>query len=201
MKRAIAVSVALALGWTLAACLPVLPGQTTDNPALPLPSAAIDLQSTAEVMAATLSAQTIAALPTASLPPSKTFTPIASSSPTSGTPAAAATATGISAATQATGTLGAAISIDKLPKNTPYGLIHIENKSGTQVDISLHCTTLKGYSTILEYTNVGNLSIEAPLGSYVYVVYAGGKQLIGSFSFKTNPKLSITVYKDRVAIH
>jgi hypothetical protein len=75
------------------------------------------------------------------------------------------------------------------------------NRSGTQADISLHCTTRKGQFTILEFENVRSLGIDAPLGDYVYVVYVGGRQLIGDFSFRTDQKLTITIYQDRVTVH
>lgn len=39
-----------------------------------------------------------------------------------------------------------------------------------------------------------------PQGNYVYVVYVGGRQIIGSFSFFIAQKLIISIYQDRVVI-
>ena len=39
-----------------------------------------------------------------------------------------------------------------------------------------------------------------PQGYYVYVVYVGGRQIIGNFSFLTAQKLLISIYQDRVVI-
>jgi hypothetical protein len=69
------------------------------------------------------------------------------------------------------------------------------------VDISLHCTTKKGLQAILEYNNIRNVFTMLPEGNYVYVVYVGGRQVVGGFSFLTAQKLFIDVYKDRVVIH
>jgi hypothetical protein len=101
----------------------------------------------------------------------------------------------------ATATVPELISLDKLPPGTIYKRVRIENRSRSQMDISLHCTTLKGLQTVLEYENVKNLSVEAPDGNYIFVVYAGGRQMTGGFSLLTVPSLTITVYADRVAVH
>ncbi len=54
---------------------------------------------------------------------------------------------------------------------------------------------------MLEYENVRNLTVQAPEGSYVYVVYVGGRRMIGDFSLLHVPGATLTVYKDRVALH
>jgi hypothetical protein len=114
-----------------------------------------------------------------------------------------ATATGTLAPIEPTptATVPELISLDKLPPGTIYKRVRIENRSRSQMDISLHCTTLKGLQTVLEYENVKNLSVEAPDGNYIFVVYAGGRQMTGGFSLLTVPSLTITVYADRVAVH
>jgi hypothetical protein len=100
-----------------------------------------------------------------------------------------------------TATILVSVSLDKLPPGTVYKRVRIENRSRTQMDISLHCTTIQGLQTVLEYENVKNLAIEAPEGKYVYVVYVGGRQFVGAFSLLDMPNATITVYADRVAIH
>jgi hypothetical protein len=39
-----------------------------------------------------------------------------------------------------------------------------------------------------------------PQGNYVYVVYVGGRRIIGNFSFLIAQKLLISIYQDRVVI-
>ncbi|HEX2697645.1 MAG TPA: hypothetical protein VHM28_08045 [Anaerolineales bacterium] len=183
--------------FVLAACLPAAPTQ----PASSTPKSTANVRATAKVATETPSLQTIEA--SATLAPSSTFTPIFSPTSTSETATATQAITGTVAAgtTQATATLGQPISIDTLPPNTVYNTIHVQNKSGTQVDISLHCTTRRGLQTILEYNSIKNIFIKAPEGDYVYVIYVGGRRLIGSFSFINTGTLTLIVYRDRVAIH
>lgn len=197
MKRVFAVT--FALGLMLTACLPALPGQTEVNQATP--SLSSDKQAATEAPT-----QTTEPLPTSTLVPTKTFTPIPSLTPPSASETPIATAiigtpaTSTSQTPSATTTLPG-LSIDKLPAGTIYVRIRIENKSRTQMDISLQCTTRQGLFTVLEYTNVRSIFVDAPQGNCVYVVYVGGRQLIGNFSLSADRKLTITVYKDRVAIH
>ena len=68
------------------------------------------------------------------------------------------------------------------------------------MDISLHCTTRSGQQAVLEYGNVRNITIDAPVGDYVYVVYVGGRKIVGSFSLRRLPDATITVYADHVSV-
>jgi hypothetical protein len=198
----------LAAGAFLAACAPGFPSLPAlapiATPASPLPlSTATAAATSTPVIAPTSS-------PTATL----TFTPIPSLTPTAVvetalTPGAGATGSPAASFTpvvlgtlQATGTatLVEPISLDKLPPDTVYKRVRIDNESRAQMDISLHCTTHQGLHTILEYTNVRNLTIEAPEGDYVYVVYVGGRQIVGTFSLRHVPSVYITVYKDHVTV-
>ena len=70
---------------------------------------------------------------------------------------------------------GESVSLDKLPSGTIYETIVINNNSETEADISLHCTTIHGLQTVLEYDHVRHLTIQAPQGNYVYVEYDGGR--------------------------
>ncbi len=178
-------------------------------PTLPALAPAAPTATPAPLSTATAAAtDTPVIAPSNSPTPAATFTPIPSLTPTAGletalSPSVLATGTlGITTTPQATGTatLVEAISLDKLPPDTVYKRVRIDNESHAQMDISLHCTTHQGLHTILEYTNVRNLTIEAPEGDYVYVVYVGGRQIVGSFSLRHVPSAYITVYKDHATV-
>lgn len=194
MRRVAALCTAIALGSGLVACIPNLPGL----PFAGAPSPVADLQPTS-VPSATMSpiaTSTTVSSPTAAFTPIPTFTP--ANVAATGTAQAATPSAGTSTATA---TAAQSISLDKLPAGTVYKRVRIENRAREQMDISLHCTTVKGLHTVIEYTNVRNLLIQAPEGDYVYVFYVGGHPLMGSFSLVKVPSVTITVYKDHVAIH
>ena len=181
-----------------------LPGQK------PLPTPPADLNATAAVLAATLVAQTAGSSPQPATTLTSTFTPIASGTLTARTPSLPAGASLTSATvTHTAGTPPPAsptvtsgpITIDTLPANTPYGTIRLENRSKTGVSLSLHCTTLRGYRTILEYDVYRTTIIEAPLGDYVYVVYIGGHKFVGTFTYGQPSTLVVTFYRDKVVVH
>jgi hypothetical protein len=94
----------------------------------------------------------------------------------------------------------ASFGLDKLPRGTVYKEVRILNRSHAQMDISLHCTTREGIEAILEYGDVRNITIKAPEGRYVYVVYVGGRKIEGSFSLLHATSAVITVYKDHVTV-
>ncbi len=203
MRRAAAHFIVLVLGLSLAACVPrlQLPALLPPTPSPSTPS--IQLSATSQATS------TLAPSPTATVTPTNTaFTPIPSLTPT-GTPSApfdlttTTTATGTAPTLEptATSTFVESISLDKLPKDTVYKPVRIHNATRAQMDISLHCTTHKGLQTVLEYDSVRNLSIKAPDGDYIYVVYVGGRMMSGSFSLLGSPNLTITVYADRVTVH
>lgn len=98
-------------------------------------------------------------------------------------------------------TLSGSVANENLPSNTVYKQAHIRNISGKPVDITLNCTTNKGLKVVLEYHNVKNLFTNLPEGNYDYVIFVGGRQLMGGFSFISAPKLFMTIYEDRIAIH
>lgn len=207
MKRvAFLRSIALVSCFTLSACLPLL-----GNPAFDLPSP------TPEAVQNTSPAPKTITVPTVSteFPPSQAFFPTGLFTPIpSFTPTSTKTSVAIPLATETpslhsltailvTDTVDSAgsIGIDKLPANTVYKPAHIQNISRTQVDFELHCTTNHGLQTVLEYENLRNVFTMLPEGNYFYVVYVGGKRLVGNFTFITNPKLFIVIDKDRVVIH
>lgn len=186
----------------LGGCLPATP----QGPAAPT----ADLDATAAVFASTLLAQTVAPGPLFTPTIGITFTPIPHGSPTAGTSTPTATAsltvtaaspTARTATPGATAASSGPVVIGELPANTPFGTIRLENRSKTGVSVSLHCTTNKGYQTIMEYDVYRRTIIEAPLGRYVYVVYIGGHKFVGSFTYGQASPLTITFYRDKVVVH
>jgi len=57
-----------------------------------------------------------------------------------------------------------------------------------------------GKYSILEYPVEGRITIKAPVGSYLYVTWVGGRKMVGEFRLKHNDDLTITLYRDRVVI-
>jgi hypothetical protein len=87
-----------------------------------------------------------------------------------------------------------------MPPSLPFGEITLRNKSKAEVYISLRCVTKDGYVTIIEYPVKGVVTTRALAGQYTYVVWVGGRQIVGDFALKKSQDLAITIYKDRVAI-
>ncbi len=196
MKSLARYGIVLVLVLLLSSCLPALPGQTAIE--LPTSTPAFGLTSASAATATLTFTPSPVPSSTPTISPTSTFTPISTFTPMgglviTGTPLANTTVS-------ATIVPGELVSLDKLPSSTIYETIVINNNSETEVDISLHCTTIHGLQTVLEYIHVRHLTIQAPQGNYVYVVYVGGKMLSGGFPLLTQFKKSITIYKDRVVI-
>lgn len=208
-------------GLFLSACLPAAfkPKAT----ASPNPISVADLQKTATVLAReALQSQTtlvpapsdtaapaiIANTPTheiptdtlTSIPPTQTATSGAELT-NSGTPAPAATSTSTTAAAS-TPTSGAPIPLHSgtMPPSLPFGNITLINRSKTDVYISLRCVTKDDLVTIIEYPVAGMEKVNAPAGRYTYVVWVGGRQIIGEFALGKSQDLTIKIFKDRVEI-
>ena len=88
-----------------------------------------------------------------------------------------------------------------LPPALPSGKVKLINKSKAEVYISMHCTTIDGYTTIIEYPVAGRMSVPAPAGKYTYVAWVGGRQFQGSFSLGVRDDVEITFEKDKVKIN
>jgi hypothetical protein len=86
------------------------------------------------------------------------------------------------------------------PPSIPYGKIWLRNKAKADAYISMQCTTIAGYNTILEYPVGGPIRVSAPAGKYSYVVWVGGRQILGTFGLDRQEEISITIYKDKVTI-
>lgn len=87
-----------------------------------------------------------------------------------------------------------------LPPAVPFSHITLVNKAKTEAYISLQVTMPDGTYSILEYPVEGRIKIQAPVGSYLYVTWVGGRKMVGEFRLKNNDDVTITLYKDRVVI-
>ncbi len=199
MWRVAARFIVFACGLSLAACVPDLPALLSSTP-LPSSSSPLALSPSASASPAPLPTLITDSAPTIIVDASGTFTPIPTFTSTNGPGTLAATVL-MPTLPPLTATVVESVSLDKLPPGTVYKPVRIENLSRSEMDISLHCTTLRGLQTVLEYEGVKRLTVQAPDGNYVYVVYVGGRKIVGSFSILDVPNLTITVYADRVAIH
>jgi hypothetical protein len=87
-----------------------------------------------------------------------------------------------------------------MPPNLPFGKITLINRSKTEVYISLRCVTPSGYITIVEYPVGGMVKANIPAGKYTYVLWVGGRQILGDFALGKAQSLMIKIFKDRVEI-
>ena len=220
-KTVIPVSIiALALG---ACVLPAIPSPNTGS--TPNTGPTVDA-GTVDAVLETAVAQTLTVQPTATVaPPTDTPITFVESSPAPAATGSAtttlssvpdltttpATATSGPAGTTSTATLAAAYpatliptltirTYGTLPPAVPSSDIRLINKSKTQAYISLQVTSPDGRYAIIEYPVTGTITIQAPLGSYLYVAWVGGNKMVGNFRLHGNEELSITLYKDKVVI-
>jgi len=200
----------------LSACIPL--------PFLEQPTAApaVDAQATDAALAATLAAETLNALPTPTLQPATEPIAPAATEPESPTATETVTETltpdpNITATETATATITGTISttgqiaatatitlhprfFGTLPPAIPFGKVLLVNKAKADVYVSLQCTTIDGYKTIIEYPVFGRLRVSAPAGKYTYVAWVGGRQFLGSFRLDRGEDLSITFNRDKVTL-
>ncbi len=210
-----------AFSLTLNACMPSI-FQT--DPASPLINSEVDLQATV----ARSVQLTLRSLPSPTSAPSTTALMVSkTSSPSQIRPTAIETQNPLllsSTATLGTGTLitGAdllgltgtpkpAFSVTPteplharhygtMPPNLPSGSVLLLNRSKAEVYVSLQCTTIEGYTTIIEYPVGRKVETAAPAGKYIYVVWVGGNKIIGRFKLDKSQDLKLIIYKDRVEI-
>jgi hypothetical protein len=74
------------------------------------------------------------------------------------------------------------------------------NKSNAQAYISLQNYPKDKDVAILEYPVEKQVKVQAPLGYYLYVVWVGGRKIVGEFVLQGDDNLKITIYKDRVTV-
>jgi hypothetical protein len=87
-----------------------------------------------------------------------------------------------------------------MPPFLAYSNITLNNKSKSEVYISLQCTTSEGYKTIIEYPVSGQIKTNAPVGKYIYVAWVGGRQFTGKFALGDGKDLVINIFKDHLEI-
>lgn len=91
--------------------------------------------------------------------------------------------------------------VGTLPPNLPSSLVILTNKADVDVYISLRCETSKGNVTILEYPVKKYVDVDAPVGSYTYVAWVGGRQFTGAFLLTQGDVLKINFFKNRITIN
>jgi hypothetical protein len=189
-----------AVAQTLTA-LPTLPsGSVTETPT-PVASPVLAITDTATLVPS-------ATLPVSDTPAgaAQTATPVVDLSATSNVATATnLPANGTPSATLAAGQVTAVwtLAVRKygtLPPAVPFSQVTLINKANTEAYISLQVTMPDGTYSILEYPVEGRIKIDAPVGSYLYVAWVGGRKMVGEFRLSNNDDLSITLYRDRVVI-
>lgn len=221
MKKIYALGIVLVL--TLGACLPAAVQQPE---ATPLAPAALDLEATV----ASSVQQTLQALPTLTVAPSNTpilitatqtvtlATPTNTQNPIlltltatlgTGTPGTSLPGTPVTATQAATANPAFSPTVTETAHFQYYGTmppylasskITLNNKSKSEVYISLQCTTSEGYTTIIEYPVNRQIETNVPTGKYVYVAWVGGKKITGKFVLDNNQDLIINIFKDHLEI-
>jgi hypothetical protein len=121
-----------------------------------------------------------------------------------------ATATGLPANVTPTATLAvgqvtpiwtlAIRTYGTLPPAVPFSHITLVNKAKAEAYISLQVTMPDGKYSIIEYPVEGRIKIQAPVGSYLYVTWVGGRKMVGEFRLRGDDDLTITLYRDRVVV-
>src|SRR5215212_2703826 len=177
---------------------PTLPSDPINNTAtIPVASPVLSTTDTATVASPVLSAtETPTLVPTSSPVIDLTTTPVTA---TSGPANVTVTATlGVGQVT-ASPTLGIR-TYGTLPPAVPFSQITLINKANAEAYISLQVTMPDGKYSIIEYPVEGKIKIQAPVGSYLYVTWVGGRKTVGEFRLHQNDDLTITLYRDRVVI-
>jgi len=226
MKRTVVFVFAIA--FLLSACIPGLPGQQPAGDSPSVDTQATDEALAATMAAETLNSlptptlaptetpeATVTYTVTATEMATDTLTPDPNAAITetlqadpNTTITATVTATGTTPTVTVTGTLSTPTPTETLyarfygtlPPTIPYGKVKLINKSKAEVYVSLQCTTVDGYTTIIEYPVPRRMSVSAPAGKYTYVAWVGGRQFQGWFSLSKNNELEMTFEKDKVII-
>jgi hypothetical protein len=208
----------------LGACLPLFtptpgaqPAVDTAGTATALFNLAVADTLTAQPTFTVVSVTDTAAPPTVTpvLPPADSPTAVETVTPVANLTTTPATATGGAldpAATNATftatlapgqvtasPTLGIRL-YGTLPPLVPSSHVTLINRSEAEAYISLQVTMKEDKHSILEYPVEKRVEIDAPVGSYLYVAWVGGRKMVGNFRLYENDDLTITLYKNKVVI-
>lgn len=87
-----------------------------------------------------------------------------------------------------------------LPPAVPSSTVTLVNRADAEAYISLQVTMPDGEYSIIEYPVEGRITIQAPVGSYLYVAWVGGRKLVGEFRLSNNNDITITLFRNRVEI-
>ena len=158
------------------------PVEITATPTLVEPSATNVPSTNTPVPNLTTTPATATSGPADSITPAATFTPASPGSPS------------------LTPTLGVLTYGTLPPANRPYTIVRLINKAQRQAYISLQVVTDQGY-TIIEYPVKGTIKVKIPVGAYTYVVWVGGRQIVGFFNVSKNDEPTILIYKDKVVVN
>jgi hypothetical protein len=85
-----------------------------------------------------------------------------------------------------------------LPPAVPSTTVKLWNKSKAEAYISLQ--QQDGKQAIIEYPVKGQVNVDVPLGSYIYVAWVGGKKMTGSFRLGIYDSMTIFLLKGKVVI-
>lgn len=218
MSRRLAFIV-LILSVALSACMPGL-----------VPISAGDSQATANALAGTQAAQTMAVLPTPTVQSTDTPLPTltvaaaasATQSPTqtattapgsTNTASATVTATGSLAVTASpTATVGTVVGTSTftptpgillygtVPPAVPYGRVHLVNLTNRMVYISFHCVLENDLTSYLEYPVYSRLTASIPAGFCHYVAFVKGEQFTGDVRIKKQTEYTFTFKRQSIKI-
>ncbi len=86
------------------------------------------------------------------------------------------------------------------PPAVPFNRITLSNQAKAEAYISLQVTMNDGKFSILEYPVAGTFKVEAPVGSYLYVAWVGGRKMVGTFRLNATEEISITLYRSKVVV-
>jgi hypothetical protein len=179
---------------------PTLPAGPATETATPVASPVLSNTDTATAVPST--SDTPAAVPTST--PLVDQTSIAGSA-TSNFPTATSLPSNLLTATLAMGQVTASPTLGirtygTLPPAVPFSQVTLINRANAEAYISLQVTMPDGNYSIIEYPVEGRVRIQAPVGSYLYVAWVGGRKMVGEFRLHQNDDMSITLYRDRVVV-
>jgi hypothetical protein len=220
MKKTVVV-----LGWIFALLIGAC-GQIPGFTPTPGTGPTVDTAGTSDALFRTAVAQTLTAQPTLTAAsvtdtvtpvlvtpgPLTTDTPLATSTLFADLTTTPATATGGPANVTPAGTATLAVgqvtasptlgirTYGTLPPAVPFSQITLVNKAKAEAYISLQVTMNDGKYSIIEYPVEGTIKIQAPVGSYLYVTWVGGRKMVGTFRLHHNDDLTIILYKDQIVI-
>lgn len=175
---------------------PVLATQTS-TPVLAVASPTLEATISATVTAtATATDSSSTPAPSSTSAPNLTTTPVTATSGPGDNPTATKAASGNLTVTPTLGVL----LYGTLPPAVPSAKVTIVNKSRVQAYISLQNYPPGREAAFLEYPVRNQVKVDAPLGYYTYVVWVGGRKIVGEFTLHKDDDLTITIYKDKVEI-